>query len=198
MSSTFIKKSSVFLPIFVLIQFFMCVYPLFAQTGRTNPCTLRIARFCSSCYTDRQISLEKDAVSMSFEKAKAYLSARSYADHIIELAASTATVYVPSSFSVTSAFEPASIPVSRHPFFGAPVIVSLSPSCATISPSFTLVPFTSICPFVGWLISTMYQVAFAAASARAFVSSSHSSTLQMMNGRSKIVSAFNCNFFNHN
>ena len=29
---------------------------------------------------------------MSLEKAKAYLSARGYADHIIELAASTATV----------------------------------------------------------------------------------------------------------
>ena len=92
MSSTFIKKSIVFLLIFVLIQFFMCIYPLFAQTGRTNPCTLRIARFRSSCYTDRQISLEKDVVSMSLEKAKAYLSALGYADHIIELSASTATV----------------------------------------------------------------------------------------------------------
>ena len=96
MSSAFYKKSIVFLLTFVLIQFFMCVYPLFAQTGRTNPYTLRIARFRSSCYTDRQISLEKVAVSMSLEKAKAHLSARGYADHIIELAAST----------VQSEFEP--------------------------------------------------------------------------------------------
>ncbi len=81
MSSAFYKKSSVFLLTFVLIQFFMCVYPLFAQTGRPNPYTLRIARFRSSCYTDRQISLKKVAVSMFLEKAKAYLSARGYADH---------------------------------------------------------------------------------------------------------------------